>query len=98
MSGGSGSSPPARRATEILLPAIAVGCPAAAVLHRQPDAQLRFYFLLSQLDVRRQRFFTASQTRTAGFYEVFRDSDQVERKIGRRFGTASIEDLFREIP
>ena len=68
------------------------------LLDKDDGKLLRFYFLLSQLDVRRQRFFTASQTRTAGFYEVFRDSDQVERKIGRTFGTASIEDLFREIP
>jgi tetratricopeptide (TPR) repeat protein len=68
------------------------------LLDKDEGRLLRFYFLLSQLDVRRQRFFTASQARTTGFYEVFRDSDQVDHKIGRTFGTASIEDLFREIP
>jgi len=68
------------------------------LLDKDDGKLLRFYFLLSQVDVRRQRFFTASRARTAAFYEVFRDSDQVDRKIGRAFGTASIEDLFREIP
>jgi hypothetical protein len=68
------------------------------LLDKDDGKLLRFYFLLSQLDVRRQRFFTASQARTAAFYEVYRDSGQVEHKIGRTFGTASIEDLFREIP
>jgi hypothetical protein len=68
------------------------------LLDKDDGKLLRFYFLLSQLDFRRQRFFTASQARTAAFYEVFRDSSQVEHKIGRTFGAASIEDLFREIP
>jgi tetratricopeptide (TPR) repeat protein len=68
------------------------------LLDKDDGKLLRFYFLLSQVDVRRQRFFTASRARTAAFYEVFRDSDQVDRKTGRTFGTASIEDLFREIP
>ena len=68
------------------------------LLDKDDGKLLRYYFLLSQLDMRRQRFFTARQARTAAFYEVFRDSDQVEHKIGRTFGTASIEDLFREIP
>src|ERR1035438_999392 len=45
------------------------------LLDKDDGKLLRYYFLLSQLDMRRQRFFTASQTRTAGFYEVFRDSE-----------------------
>jgi tetratricopeptide (TPR) repeat protein len=68
------------------------------LLDKDDGKLLRYYFLLSQLDMRRQRFFTASQARTAAFYEVFRDSAQVERRIGRTFGAASIEDLYREIP
>jgi hypothetical protein len=68
------------------------------LLDKDDGKLLRFYFLLSQVDVRRQRFFTASRARTAAFYEAFRDSDQVDRKTVRKFGTASIEDLFREVP
>jgi tetratricopeptide (TPR) repeat protein len=68
------------------------------LLDKDDGKLLRFYFLLSQLDSRRQRFFTASQARTAAFYDVVRDSYQLEHKRGREFGSASIEDLFREIP
>ena len=68
------------------------------LLDKDDGKLLRYYFLLSQLDMRRQKFFTASQARTAAFYEVFRDSTQVEHRIGRTFGAASIEDLFREVP
>jgi tetratricopeptide (TPR) repeat protein len=68
------------------------------LLDKDDGKLLRFYFLLSQLDFRRQRFFTASQARTAAFYDVVRDSYQLEHKRGREFGSASIEDLFREIP
>jgi hypothetical protein len=49
-------------------------------------------------DMRRQRFFTASAKRTSSFYEVFRDSAQVEQKTARQVGSSSIEDLFRELP
>ncbi len=36
--------------------------------------------------------------RTTAFYEVFRDSTQAEAKRTRELGSASIEDLFRELP
>ncbi|MBS1854701.1 MAG: hypothetical protein JST11_05000 [Acidobacteria bacterium] len=68
------------------------------LLDKDDGRLLRFYFLLSQLDMRRQRFFTASAKRTAAFYEVFRDSAQVEQKTSRQMGSSSIEDLFRELP
>ena len=68
------------------------------LLDKDDGRLLRFYFLLSQLDMRRQRFFTAYAKRTSAFYEVFRDSAQVEQKTARRVGSSSIEDLFRELP
>ncbi|HXB75082.1 MAG TPA: hypothetical protein VNY05_43015 [Candidatus Acidoferrales bacterium] len=68
------------------------------LLDKDDGRLLRFYFLLSQLDFQRQRFFTASQARTTAFYEVFRDSHQVDHRAGRELGSASIEDLFREVP
>jgi Flp pilus assembly protein TadD len=69
-----------------------------ALIDKDDGRLLRFYFQLSQLDTRRQRFFTASQRRTVAFYEAFRDSDQVGSRRTRVFGSASIEDLFRELP
>ncbi len=59
---------------------------------------LRFYFLLSQLDSSRQRFFTANQKRATSFYDVFRQSTQIGGRQSRDYGSASIEDLFRELP
>src|SRR6185369_4284333 len=38
------------------------------LLDKDDGKLLRFYFLLSQLDMRRQRFFTASAKRTTAFY------------------------------
>jgi tetratricopeptide (TPR) repeat protein len=68
------------------------------LLDKDDGRLLKFYSLLSQLDVRRQRFFTANPKRTTAFYEVFRDSAQVEAKTARNVESASIEDLFRELP
>ncbi len=68
------------------------------LLDRDDGRLLKFYFLLSQLDFRRQRFFTASAKRTKAFYDVFRDSAQAQSKTSRKFGSASIQDLFRELP
>ncbi len=69
-----------------------------AVLDKDDGKLIRFYFLLSQLDLPRQRFFTASAKRTTAFYEQFKDSVQGSNKFSRTFGSASIEDLLRELP
>ena len=69
-----------------------------ALLDKDDGHLLRFYFLLSQLDFNRQRFFTASQKRTSAFYNVFRQSTQVGGRQSVSIDSASIEDLFRELP
>jgi tetratricopeptide (TPR) repeat protein len=69
-----------------------------ALLDKDDGHLLRFYFLLSQLDFSRQRFFTANQKRTAAFYDVFRQSAQVGGRQSASIDSASIEDLFREMP
>ncbi len=69
-----------------------------ALLEKDDGRLLHFYFLLSQLDYNRQRFFTANQKRTTSFYEVFRQSTQIGGRQSRDYGSASLEDLFRELP
>ncbi|MEX2264108.1 MAG: hypothetical protein WD696_19295 [Bryobacteraceae bacterium] len=69
-----------------------------SLLDKDDGRLVRFYFLLSQLDFPRQRFFTVSQTRTFRFYEAFRDSSQIEGKRTRDFASTPIHDLFRELP
>jgi Tfp pilus assembly protein PilF len=69
-----------------------------ALLDKDEGRLIRFYFLLSQLDYSRQRFFTVSQKRTQAFYEVFRQSSQVEGRQSLSINSATIEDLFRELP
>ena len=69
-----------------------------ALLDKDDAKLIRFYFMLSQLDGMRQKFFTASQKRMEAFYEAFRDSEQVEAKRARVFGSESIQNLFRELP
>ncbi|MCC6589905.1 MAG: hypothetical protein IT168_24645 [Bryobacterales bacterium] len=69
-----------------------------ALLDKDDGKLLQFYFRISQLDTRRQRFFTASLRRTRAFYESFRNSEQGQGKRARLFGMASLEDLFRELP
>ncbi len=48
-----------------------------ALLDKDEGRLLRFYFVLSQLDSARQRYFTASPKRTRSFYEAFRQSSQI---------------------
>ena len=83
------------------LSGVSPGYPARflrALLDKDDGHLLRFYFLLSQLDFNRQRFFTANQKRTSAFYNVFRQSAQVGGRQSLNIDSASIEDLFRELP
>ncbi len=70
----------------------------ASLLEKDNGRLLHFYFVLSQLDANRQRFFTASLQRTKAFYEAFRQSSQVVGALSRDMTLTSISDLFRELP
>jgi tetratricopeptide (TPR) repeat protein len=69
-----------------------------ALLDKDDGRLIHFYFLLSQLDFSRQRFFTASRARARSIYGVFRQSNQVIGKTAVDINASRIEDLFREIP
>lgn len=70
-----------------------------SALLRQDDGKLlSFYADLMQLDLRRQRFFTASYTRTARFYELFKYSPDVQYGVVRQRRYTPFLDFMAEIP
>jgi len=69
-----------------------------ALLNKDEGRFLHFFFVLSQLDSARQRFFTANPKRTKAFYQAFSQSSQVEARLSRDVTLSSIEELFRELP
>ncbi len=58
----------------------------------------RFYFVISQLDLPRQRFFTASHQRAKAIYDAFLEYSRTGGQPVRRVDSPAIEDFFRELP
>lgn len=68
-----------------------------ALLTKDGGGLLAFYETLSELDVRRQRFFTRSAARLEKFYEHFRQSPE-SGVGGRVVRQDSFVDFLREMP
>jgi len=82
-----------------------VGANAAApkqflsnLLGKDDGKLLAFYALLMQLDLPRQKFFTASETRTERFYELFKDTLDLKVSAVLRFRYLAFADFMRQIP
>ena len=69
-----------------------------ALFRKDAGKLLAFYAGLMQLDSARQRFFTASHARTAGFYAHFRDSFLQPAGMSLRRRTISFLDLLAQVP
>ncbi len=69
-----------------------------ALFRKDAGKLLAFYAGLMQLDSARQRFFTASHARTAGFYVQFRDSFLQPAGMSLRRRTIFLLDLLAQVP
>jgi len=57
-----------------------------------------FFFTLSELDSRHQRFFTRNVSRTAEFYNLFKGAPDVRGGAGRTWRSTPFIDFFAEVP
>jgi tetratricopeptide (TPR) repeat protein len=69
-----------------------------ALMQRSEGRLLAFYFSLSQLDRPHQAFFTANLSRTAQFYKLFSERDEMRRTASAMVGNTAFSELLRSIP
>jgi tetratricopeptide (TPR) repeat protein len=69
-----------------------------ALLSRDDGKLLAYYAALSQLDIRHQRLFTRTPSRTAKFYELFQDAPETQRSVSRHINSGSFVQFLSEVP
>ena len=69
-----------------------------ALLAKQDGKLLAYYSALSALDIQHQRFFTRTASRTGKFYELFKDSPEIQRSKSRRIQPGSFVEFLSEVP
>ncbi|MGC4052126.1 MAG: hypothetical protein QM757_22540 [Paludibaculum sp.] len=68
------------------------------LLHQDNGKLLAFFSNLTQLDPRRQTFFTRNAQRAAAYYALFKDSPEMKPGAAKRTREASFLEFLREIP
>ncbi|HKD04576.1 MAG TPA: hypothetical protein VKB79_01630 [Bryobacteraceae bacterium] len=69
-----------------------------ALFNKDGGKLLGWFFLLSQLDLEHQRFFTLNSRRTDQFYRAFTQSQELQTGAGRLTVNGSFGEFLREIP
>ncbi|MGO4880061.1 MAG: tetratricopeptide repeat protein [Bryobacteraceae bacterium] len=69
-----------------------------ALLDKDGGKLLSFYATLAQLDLQHQQFFTRNASRTAKFYELYRQAPEIARGAGKEVLLTSFFDVLREVP
>lgn len=69
-----------------------------ALLERDSGKLLRFFFVLSGLDPAHQAFFTASPDRTAKFYKLFANLEEMKHVSPGAIRDSPLSELFRSVP
>jgi tetratricopeptide (TPR) repeat protein len=69
-----------------------------ALLNKDDGKLLAFVFVLSQLDKEHQAFFTANEARTAQFFKLFADSDEMRHGKYTELNESTFTEFFRSVP
>ena len=69
-----------------------------ALLGKDDGKLLAYYGRLGALDIAHQRFFTRTPARTAKFYELFKDSPEVQRSTSRYILSGSFGEFLAGVP
>ena len=69
-----------------------------ALLEKDDGKLLAFFATLGQLDADHQRFLTRGATRTARFYDLFRESPDMAHGAERQSVSSSFVEFLREVP
>jgi len=69
-----------------------------ALLSKDDGKLLAYYAALSQLDLRRQRFFTRTPSRTAKFYELFQNAPETQHSAAKHIASGSFVQFLSEVP
>jgi hypothetical protein len=68
-----------------------------ALLTKDDGKLLAFYGALSTLDIQHQRFFTRTPSRTAKFYELYKETPEMQHTMSRR-NSGAFEGFLAEVP
>jgi Tfp pilus assembly protein PilF len=69
-----------------------------ALLAKDEGKLLAYYTALGELDIRHQRLFTRNATRAGRFYELFKDSPEIQRSAARHLKSGSFVEFLSEVP
>ena len=69
-----------------------------ALLTKDEGKLLAYYTALGELDFRHQKLFTRTPSRTARFYELFKESPEVQRSAARHLRSGSFVEFLSEVP
>ena len=69
-----------------------------ALLAKDDGKLLAYYAALSELDIQHQRFFTRTPSRTAKFYQLFKDAPETRRSNPRYIRSGSFVEFLAEVP
>jgi tetratricopeptide (TPR) repeat protein len=69
-----------------------------ALLARDDGKLLAFYGALSTLDIEHQRFFTRTASRCSKFYQLYKESPEIQRAAARHIPTSPFEGFLAEVP
>ena len=69
-----------------------------ALLSHDDGKLLAFIFVMSQLDREHQAFFTANPSRTARFFKMFADSDEMRTGKYLELNESTFTEFFRSVP
>lgn len=101
---GSHAAVPGRAKAESIWANLAGADPAQpgpfflALMQRSEGRLLAFYFSLSQLDRAHQAFFTANLSRTAQFYKLFSETEEMRRAASAMVINTAFSEFLRSIP
>jgi Flp pilus assembly protein TadD len=69
-----------------------------ALLSKDEGKLLAYYSALGELDIGHQRFFTRTPDRTARFYDLFKESPEIQRSTARHLKSGSFVEFLSEVP
>ena len=69
-----------------------------ALLSKDDGKLLAYYAALSQLDIRHQRLFTRTSSRTAKFFELFKDAPETQHTTSKHIASGSFVQFLSEVP
>lgn len=68
------------------------------LLSKDDGRLLAYYAALSQLDIRHQRLFTRTNSRTTKFYELFKEAPETQRSTSKYIVSGAFVQFLSEIP